>query len=288
MAVNLQTIKEIRNFLASELAGIYPGQEINSIAVIVLSYVFNKDRLHLLADEDEPAAPGKIDEIVRICNELKTGRPVQYITGETIFYGCRIKVNPDVLIPRPETEELVDLILKENREYQGEILDIGTGSGCIAIALAANLPHSKVTATDISGAALATAAENAIINNVEIRFLISDVKNPDIMQTASAGIIVSNPPYVPDSDKSVMHKNILGFEPHEALFVRDNDPLAFYRAIFDAARHILEPRGKIYFEIGEKTAAQILELFESYKYSGVKIIRDINGKDRIAKGIKND
>ncbi|MFZ0282650.1 MAG: peptide chain release factor N(5)-glutamine methyltransferase, partial [Bacteroidales bacterium] len=151
MAVNLQTIKDIRNYLAGELAGIYSIREISGIMNIILNSVLKTDRLHLLSEREKPLLRVQSKMVVHICNQLKKGKPIQYITGETLFYGCPIKVNQSVLIPRQETEELVDLIIKENPDFTGNILDIGTGSGCIAIALAVNLPLSGITATDISG-----------------------------------------------------------------------------------------------------------------------------------------
>lgn len=288
MAVNLQTIKEIRNFITGELAEIYPAEEIKGIISVIFSYVVDTDYLKIQSRKDERLTSEEYDRIIQICRELKTGKPIQYIIGETIFYGCQIKVNKNVLIPRQETEELVDLIIKENQGFTGNILDIGTGSGCIAIALAVNLPCSQVTATDISEEALSTAQENAKINNVKIRFLQDNIKNPGFNGTGNVGIIASNPPYVLNSEKQKMHTNILGFEPHEALFVPDDDPLMFYLAILNRAERILSPGGRLYFEINETMGQSMVELLESHNYSGVRVIKDINEKDRIVKGIKND
>ncbi len=287
MAVNLQTIKDIRNYLSVELAEIYSAREISGIMNIILSSVLNTDRLHLLREREKPLLPCQSKMVVHICRHLKNGKPIQYIIGKTLFYGCPIKVNESVLIPRQETEELVDLIIKENPGFTGNILDIGTGSGCIAIALAVNLPLSGITATDISEEALTTAAENALLNNVKISFIKDDIKSASRLPE-NAGIIVSNPPYVTYSEKEKMHINILNFEPHEALFVPDDDPLKYYVAILTGADHILDRGGRIYFEINEAFGKSMLELLESYKYSGVRIIKDINGKDRIIKGTKND
>jgi len=287
MAGNLRTIKDIRNYLSGELSGIYPEGEVKSITGIILEYIFKKDKLYLLSGGDEEISPDRIKSVIRISGELKRGKPVQYITGETVFYGCRIMVGEGVLIPRPETEELVDLIIKENRGYRGNILDIGTGSGCIAIALAINLPGSAVSAMDISGRAVDKAAENARINNVKIRLLKGDIREKAAAGGEKAGIIVSNPPYVRNSEKKEMHKNILDFEPPEALFVPDNDPLLFYHAILEAAENILLPSGIVYFEINEAMVEHVSVLLESYGFSGVKILKDINNKDRFAKGNKN-
>jgi release factor glutamine methyltransferase len=286
MAVNLQTIKEIRNFLVGELNYIYSPQEVKSIISIVLKHVLKRDNLHLLAINDQPVSRKEAAEIRNISNKLRSGEPIQYVLGETDFYGCRIKVNPYVLIPRPETEVLVDLIIKENPGFSGKILDIGTGSGCIAVALGVNMPFSQISAIDNSREAIATAIVNAKINNVNIRFFNADITTVPALDTGKAGIIVSNPPYVLDSEKAAMNRNILDFEPPAALFVPDDDPLKFYRSILDYAVNMLTAGGKIYFEINEAQGASAADLITSYSYSGVTVIKDMNNKDRFIKGIK--
>jgi release factor glutamine methyltransferase len=286
MAVNLQTIKEIRNFLVGELNYIYSPQEVKSIISIVLKHVLKRDNLHLLAINDQPVSRKEAAEIRNISNKLRSGEPIQYVLGETDFYRCRIKVNPHVLIPRPETEELVDLIIKENPGFSGKILDIGTGSGCIAVALGVNMPFSQISAIDNSREAIATAIVNAKINNVNIRFFNADITTVPALDTGKAGIIVSNPPYVLDSEKAAMNRNILDFEPPAALFVPDDDPLKFYRSILDYAVNMLTAGGKIYFEINEAQGASAADLITSYSYSGVTVIKDMNNKDRFIKGIK--
>ncbi len=286
MAFNLQTIKEIRNYIAGELKDIYPEKEVQSLSEIVISYALGSDRRGLLRDLNRPVSLPESEKITMICSELRRCKPIQYITGETFFYNCSLRVNPDVLIPRQETEELVDLIIKENPRFSGDLTDIGTGSGCIAIALAVNLPGSRITATDISSRALITAGENARLNNAKINFIQADILKP-ALTTGKADIIVSNPPYVRESEKMLMHSNVIDFEPHEALFVPDNDPLVYYRAILDAGRTSLNPGGKLYFEINEAMGAGLCGLMKTYNYTCIKIIQDINGKDRIIKGIKN-
>jgi release factor glutamine methyltransferase len=286
MAGNLQTIKETRNYISSELAAVYPDPEIRSLTNMILSHILKTDNLHLPAERTQLSGEHS-GEIIRICRELKNGKPIQYITGETRFYGTRIRVDRRVLIPRQETEELVDLILKENKGYRGSIIDIGTGSGCIAIALAINLPGSEVIAIDNSAPALELAAENARLNNIEINFIEWDILKRGMTFNHKPGIIVSNPPYVTESEKRYMHMNVIGYEPHEALFVPDNDPLKFYRAILEFAEGILKPEGTIYFEINEEMGTPMTDLLGSFRYSGITIIKDINGKNRIAKGVKN-
>jgi release factor glutamine methyltransferase len=287
MAVNIQTIKDIRIYLAKELEEIYQEQEISAITNIIISAVTGITKLHQLYLPQNPVNSKQAVRIIEICKELKTGKPVQYILGETVFYDCTIRVNNATMIPRHETEELVDLIIRENRSFAGNIVDIGTGSGCIAIALAANLPGSLVTGTDISDDALILAKENALLNNVTVSFLKGDIFSFDNETIKKAGIIVSNPPYVRNSEKQFMNRNVIDFEPHLALFVADSEPLVFYDAILNVAEKILIPGGKVYFEINEAKGKSMVSLLESYGYSGIKIVADINSKDRIVKGTKD-
>jgi len=287
MAVKLQTIKDIRNYISSELSGLYTEQESASISGIIVSKLFNIQGVTSLLKENEMLAGRKeADMAVRYCRKLKTGQPVQYVIKETLFYDCIIKVNPAVLIPRPETEELVNLIIRENKGFTGRIIDIGTGSGCIAVALAVNLPFSSILGIDKSRRALKTAMKNAEQNNAVISFLGADLFKIDPSGIQNAGILVSNPPYVRNSEKQFMHRNVLGFEPQEALFVPDDDPLKFYRAILSLAVQILDRGGLIYFEINEAMGKPVYDLLKSFNYCEIRIIKDINGKDRIAKGRK--
>ncbi len=287
MGHNIKTIKEIKPYLVRELINIYPEYEIYAFTTIIIRTIFGVSRLHAILQPEDPVTKKKADEIISISNELKSGKPLQYILGETSFYNCIIKVNPDVMIPRPETEELVDLILNENRGYNGEILDAGCGSGCIAIALALNLPLAKVTGIDISEGAIRISEENARLNNVIVFFSVVDIFNPVFKSGEKSGIIVSNPPYIRESEKVHIARNVIGFEPHRALFVPDSDPLVFFRAILIIAEQRLIPGGKIYFEINESLGKPMEELLGSSGFSNVEVIKDINGKDRFVKGIKH-
>ena len=287
MAVNIQTIKDIRNFLLIELHDLYPETEINSMSGIIIQNSCKADRMKQITHPDLSVGSSVAEYIKTICSELKTGKPIQYILGETEFYSCRIIVNSNVLIPRQETEELVDLIIKENNGYTGSIIDFCTGSGCISIALSINLPGSSVQATDISEEALKVAAANASLNNTKIELIHSDILGPVHPGLTKAGIIVSNPPYVRNSEKKLMHKNVLDFEPHSALFVSDDDPLIFYKALLSASFTLLDENGKIYFEINEALGGKIESLFKSFGFMDTRIFKDINGKDRIARGVKN-
>jgi release factor glutamine methyltransferase len=287
MGVNIQTIKDIRFYLSKELEENYQEQEISALTNIIIKTVIGITKLHQLYKTEQIVTKRQAGRITDICKELKTGKPIQYILGETSFYDCAIRVTSATLIPRPETEELVDLIIRENRGYQGTIIDIGTGSGCIAIALAANLPGAVVTGIDISDEAIRTARENAQLNNVTVSFVKDDVFSFDSERVDKAGIIVSNPPYVRNSEKQFMSKNVLDFEPHSALFVPESDPLIYYRAILKLANKILIHRGRLYFEINEAMGKSIVQLLESSGYTEIQIVADINSKERIIKGIKD-
>jgi release factor glutamine methyltransferase len=287
MGVKLQTIKDIRHYLDKELGEIYQGSEISAIANLIIKTETGISRLHQLYMSEQTITQCQSEKIIAICKELKTGKPVQYIFGEATFYDCIIRVNNSTLIPRPETEELVDLVIKENRGFTGKIVDIGTGSGCIAIALAANIPEAYVSGIDISEKAIAAAKGNALLNGVNISFIKGDIFNFDFEIIDKVGIIVSNPPYIRNSEKQFMSKNVLDFEPNSALFVTDSDPLVFYRAIIKVADRILIHKGKLYFEINEAMGLPMVQLLEESGYSDVQLIKDINDKERIIKGIKN-
>jgi release factor glutamine methyltransferase len=287
MGANLHTIKDIRLFLSQELNGLYQEPEISALTNIVIKTLLGVTKLHQIYLNDQKVTPKQAERCTEICKELKTGKPLQYILGETIFYDCRIMVTSATLIPRQETEELVHHIIKENKDFKGNIIDFGTGSGCIAIALAANLPGSVITGFDISDEALEVARENADLNNVKVSFQKRDILDFDYTTVSKAGIIISNPPYVRDSEKNLMSKNVLDFEPHQALFVNDTDPLVFYRAILSIAVNVLLKGGHIWFEINEALGNPVVELLASFGYINIGVIKDINGKERIIKGSKN-
>jgi release factor glutamine methyltransferase len=285
VSVKIHTIKDIHIWLTGQLGSLYPENEIKAMTSIIIKTLFNSSRLHYYEDEKLNITPEITSRLIEITNELKTNRPIQYVLGETSFYGCRISVSESVLIPRQETEELVDLIIKENRDFKGRITDIGTGSGCIAIALARNMTGASITGTDISGDAVRIAMHNARLNNSDVSFTISDIQNFHEGSIPRAAIVVSNPPYVRESEKKHMNRNILDFEPSGALFVPDNDPLLFYRHILESAPVLAEPGCKIYFEINEALGSELNSLMKDYGIVDISVIKDLNGKDRIAKGI---
>jgi release factor glutamine methyltransferase len=217
-------------------------------------------------------------------DSLKNEIPIQYLLGKTSFYGLDFEVNPAVLIPRPETEELVDWIISYDQIHKStkplRILDIGTGSGCIAISLAKNIPNSQVFAIDVSEKALATAQKNAEINNVKVAFLEENILETDDLEQ-QFDIIVSNPPYVRQLEKQEIKKNVLDNEPHLALFVEDNDALVFYRKIAELAQKNLLPNGQLFFEINQYLGKEMMELLEKMGFKNIELRKDIYGNDRM-------
>jgi release factor glutamine methyltransferase len=287
MALNIHTIQDIRLYLSRELDNTYHEPEKSSLINVVIKTVTGITKLHQLYDHDKLISDRQTERVIGILNELKAGKPVQYILGETDFYGCRIRLNNETLIPRQETEELVHLIITENREYKGRITDLGTGSGCIAIAVARNIPGASITGVDISEKAIQQAVDNASLNDVNVNFLVADIFDLNSESIEKAGILISNPPYVRYSEKALMKSNVLDYEPHAALFVNDSDPLIFYKSILKNADELLIHGGKVYFEINEAMGCSLVGLFEDYGYDDIRLIRDINNKERIIKGIKN-
>lgn len=287
MAVNIQTIKEFRKYLKEELKNLYPDNEIDSIASLVIEKITGRSRIQQIAGNDDPLSPWLTEKLTAVAAELKSGKPVQYILGETVFYGCLIKVNDSTLIPRQETEELVELVIRENRGCSGVITDLGTGSGCIAIALKKNLSEAKVHAIEISEKAIETAKENSKINSCEISFIKADILKIPVNTVPLSDIFVSNPPYVTESEKKSMHMNVQGFEPHSALFVPDNDPLLYYRAIASLASSRLKSGGRIYLEINEAMPEKVTDLLKETGFTDIAAIDDIHGKKRIIKASYN-
>jgi release factor glutamine methyltransferase len=278
--------KSIFNSIKEALAQQYGPDEAQSLAFIILKVVLGISRLEVLSNKVLETKSGNVEKLIQpIIERLLKREPIQYIIGETEFYGCKIKVNPSVLIPRPETEELVDLIIKENQLIRDlSFLDICTGSGCIPIAIKKNL-SSNAFALDISTQALQMASINATLNEVEIEFNHCDILTENIPWTDMAfNFIVSNPPYVRENEKGFMERNVLDYEPHIALFVKDNDPLVFYKRIVELSIQRLKPNGKLYFEINEEFGQEVRELLQKYFFTDTKIVKDFFGKDRFVTG----
>jgi len=270
-------------YLHQKLDPVYPVKEIGSFSRLLLRKLANMSSVQIYSDKDRNFPAETFEKLVSAIDRLVGKEPIQYILGETEFCGLNFQVGPGVLIPRPETEELVELIVTDSREKVLRILDIGTGSGCIAVSLAKALPLSQVSAWDISPEALTIAAENAAINEVKVHFEMADVlkHEPKELQSTSLDIIVSNPPYVRLSEASEMEANVLEHEPHMALFVENEDPLLFYRVISSLAVKMLKPSGSLYFEINSYLGKETLELVKTYPFREVQLIQDISGKDRM-------
>lgn len=269
------------NYIKESLADLYSPNEITFLTQIVIENVTDLSIPMIISDKNRKITINQQKRIEEIVERLKKSEPIQYILGGAQFFNLKFKVNSNVLIPRPETEELVELILEDNRDNRAvKVLDIGTGSGCISISLAKYLSDSIVSAWDISESALVVATENARINNVNVDFQKVDVLGC-IPDQQKYDLIVSNPPYVLDSEKRVMDNNVLGYEPHLALFVEDNEPLIFYERIATIAQSILTKGGRLYFEINEQKGQEIVNMLEDKGFSEVAIKKDISGKDRI-------
>lgn len=268
--------------LRRNLSPIYGDGEARAMIRLIFHSLKGWSQTDMVINADTQLSDYIIDKIKDIKSRLLKNEPIQYILGEAYFYGMNLKVTRDTLIPRPETEQLVDMIVKENNESDLRILDIGTGSGAIAIALSRNLRFAKVAAIDISEGALKVAEENATNLHADISFINCDVfeysAKPD-----SFDIIVSNPPYIDDSEKKGMESNVLDYEPHSALFVPDNNPLIFYSKIAELGCKSLSNGGKLYFEINPRHAEELRQLLVDDGYEDVEIISDIYGKQRFIK-----
>jgi len=281
----VHNIQDSINLIKFELKQIYSLREIDSFIQLIFDHLLNLSGIKLHQNLQTILSEDDYLMIIEYVSALKTKMPIQYILGKTEFYNLIINVNSSVLIPRPETEELVDWIIKEHKNQELNIIDIGTGSGCIAIALKNNLPKAKVFALDISETALQLARKNAKLNNVDIQFVRTDIlKEKHSFNDERFDIIVSNPPYVMESEKEQMNKNVLGYEPHISLFVSDNDALLFYREICNFAKNRLNKGGSIYFEINEQLGNQTIDLLKQYGFNNVILKKDLEGKDRMVKG----
>lgn len=266
-----------------KLQSLYSPQEAESLTLWLLDYFLGIQRMDILHNKEVEVSRALEEAVIK----LEEGVPIQYITGSAPFYGRDFYVNPAVLIPRNETEELVHLIVGDNKNKALHILDVGTGSGCIPITLALELDRPVLTAVDVSEAALTVARNNAEKHNkaADINFVRCDVLREEL-PVRDLDIIVSNPPYVRESEKASMHINVLDHEPHLALFVPEDDPLVFYRIIADKGISALKPGGKLYFEINEALGPNVIELLSSLGYQEITLMRDLNDKDRIVTAVK--
>ena len=286
MASNL--VRDCRRHYAGELEKIYGSDEANALIMILLEHYFDIDKVKIAMNPELRLSESEMLTLHFAVKELLKNKPIQYVLGETEFCGMRFFVDENVLIPRPETEEVVNMVAHSvetmcTSSLLHSILDIGTGSGCIAISLAKLLKDSVVTAVDVSEKALNVAKKNAAENDVDVRFVLDDIlnpKNPELIDN-QYDIIVSNPPYVCESEKSEMRANVLDYEPSTALFVSDNDPLIFYRKILEFAQNALKPDGEIWFEINERFGKEMKNLCLEKGFKNIEIIKDFREKERI-------
>jgi len=285
--MNLRSNKiiDIKKYITDKLMPYYDVNEINSFIFLIFEHLFSFSRVDLVLKSNENINESELVKIFSIVKELKKHKPIQYILGKTNFMGYDFSVTPDVLIPRPETEELVNLIINDNNENDKlNIIDIGTGSGCIAVSLKKILFNSEVFAVDVSEKALEIAKKNALKNNADISFSKLNILNKDYnADFPMFDIIVSNPPYVRKSEKQMMNKNVLNYEPSEALFVDDDNALVFYKAIFDFASKYLKKNGKIWLEANEYLTNDLKEFFNNKGLKNIKVIKDVNNKNRFFK-----
>jgi release factor glutamine methyltransferase len=290
-------LKQYKSHFFNSLKNIQDEQEIESFFFILTEYLHNLKRVDVALNPNFELSDAEVEKWNAILSELQQEKPIQYITSEAWFYGLRFEVNENTLIPRPETEELVEFILKETSNFQLpasnlNILDIGTGTGCIPISLKANLPQANVSAIDVSQKALEVAKTNAELNKVEINFIeanilevedLSQLPSPNFHHPSSYNIIVSNPPYVRNLEKQEIKKNVLDYEPHLALFVEDTDALLFYRKIAKLALKNLTPNGLLFFEINQYLGKETVELLENLGFKNIELKKDIYGNNRMIK-----
>ena len=287
-------LKQYKTHFFDSLKNIQDEQEIESFFFILTEYLHNLKRVDVALNSNFELSDEEVEKWNAILVDLQQEKPIQYITGESWFYGLKFEVNENTLIPRPETEELVEWIIESQKSkvqsQKLEILDIGTGSGCIPISLKANLPQANVSAIDVSEQALEVAKRNANSNKVEINFIqanilevedLSQLQTPNFQLPTSIDIIVSNPPYVRNLEKEEIKKNVLDYEPHLALFVEDTDALLFYRKIAQLALKNLSPNGLLFFEINQYLGKETVELLQNLGFKNIELRKDMFGNDRM-------
>jgi release factor glutamine methyltransferase len=285
MRVSGNKLKHMIDFYRSELQGVYPDSEIEAMMQVAFESVLGFSKTDVLRKTEDNINQSDLLKLYDCAKDLKKHIPLQYSLGETWFYNLKFKVNKYVLIPRPETEELVELILKENKNVTS-LLDIGTGSGCIPISLKKNLNKAEVFACDVSKNALHIAQTNAKLNSVEISFFETNILKDKIANRFE--VIVSNPPYIKETEKIQMEKNVLEHEPHLALFVEGEDAILFYKRIIDLCSTSLKEKGRLYFELNPITAREVEEYaVKSSLFESTYLIKDMSGALRFFKGIKN-
>ena len=277
-------LKEAIEQLRAGLSGIVEPHEAQAMIRVICEDVFNYDPVDVALRQDSELPEFAQQRVSDAISRLHRHEPLQYIVGSARFHGHKFKVTPAVLIPRPETEQLVDLIVDENPASDLRVLDIGTGSGCIAISLARALKFAQIDALDVSRDALAVARDNAAALKAKVRFFESDILLPQ--PAATYDIIVSNPPYICWSEREAMERNVKDYEPGQALFVPDNDPLLFYKSIAPYAMQSLDKGGRLYLEINQRFGREVKQLLEDNGFDEVRIIEDSYGKVRFAAAVR--
>ena len=289
------TLNEARTVLTKELTTIYDNDELKNIVDLVLEHITTMPRMEQVKSKLAYLTCTQLETIDAITERLKRNEPVQYVLGEAWFAGMKFKVNKNVLVPRPETEELVDWVVNEIQKSNPDsywdksqnILDVGTGSGCIPIAIKKKLSLVNITAIDVCSDALFIATENAIKHNTEIDFILFDFLDEEKWKKLGQfDIIISNPPYVKQSEKDGMHTRVKEFEPHLALFVPDNDALLFYEKLSDFSLQHLSPGGSLFVEINETLGNTVIKIFRSAGFTAIELKKDMQGKDRMVKAMK--
>lgn len=292
MQNSMHTIKYFLGYTQKSLEDLYPAQEAKAICHLLLEHILGMATAALYAWPEKLVGAAQGRQIEEATAQLRQSRPIQQVLGKTEFCGLTMLVDERVLIPRPETEELVAWAVESSQTRTSggssasptlRVLDIGTGSGCIAVALAKCLPHATTSAWDISEEALSVARQNATLNGVNIRFANVDILNTSALPTQVFDLIVSNPPYVCESEKAHIRDNVLRYEPHRALFVRDDNPLVFYSAIADFAQKALRDGGEIFVEINENLGQETAAVFTRSGFPTVELRRDVNGKPRMVR-----
>lgn len=279
--------KQYRNQFIEALTNLYGADEAESFFYLILENKHNLRRVDMALNPDLSFSEAQLEVWNSLLGQLQLEIPIQYLLGSTSFYGLEFKVNENVLIPRPETEELVDWIIEnqKGKNQKIKILDIGTGSGCIAISLAKNLPHAQVFAIDVSRGALATAKENAKTNEVNVHFIEQNIlETTDLLQDFD--IIVSNPPYVRELEKIEIKKNVLEHEPHLALFVANDDALVFYIKITALAQKNLVAQGELYFEINQYLGKEMVAMVQDFGFTTIELKKDIYANDRMLRALR--
>jgi release factor glutamine methyltransferase len=279
-------IKELKNNFHFQLDALFGKDEVEGFFFIVTEYLHNLKRVDVILNPNFEISDAECQKWNTIISELKTEKPIQYITGEAWFYGLQFEVNENTLIPRPETEELVEWIIESQKDNKSknqlEILDIGTGTGCIPISIKKNIPSANVSAIDVSEEAIDVAKRNAVSNEVAINFILKNILETENLEQ-KFDIIVSNPPYVRNLEKEEISKNVLAYEPHLALFVEDNDALLFYRKIAELATKNLTPNGLLFFEINQYLGKETVVLLEQLGFQNIELKKDFKGNDRMIK-----